>query len=160
MLKRKLRLMLDTNVWLEYFTRDGVNPKSSAHLIEKGALEQADLMFAPSTAKDLFYLLPCVFKRAAMDGDKDVSFKPAAWAAVSFMLESATPAPLSAAECNLAAMMRHTFDDYEDNLLLASAETSECDLVVTRDRQLLAHFPETCVTPERAVELVEQRVAK
>lgn len=76
------------------------------------------------------------------------------------MLELATPAPLSAAECNLAAMMRNTFDDYEDNLLLASAETAECDLVVTRDRQLLSRFPEACVTPERAVELVEQQAAR
>lgn len=156
MLKAPLRLMVDTCVWIEYFTGAGADPQASKGLVEQAAAGRADLLFAPSTAKDVFYLLPRILRRAVGTGTEGVSFQPAAWAAVDFMREMATPGPLGAVECNLAAMMRDMFDDYEDNLVFASAETSECDFIVTYDRRFLSRFPEVCIRPQRVLELLER----
>lgn len=157
MLKKKPQLMIDTNVWLEYFTRSGQNPQAAKRLMEHAAEDHATLLYTPSTAKDVFYLLPRIMRRAASPADKDISFQPAAWAAITFMRDVATAGPLSAAECSLAAVMRTMFGDFEDNLIFACAETSECDFIVTHDQRFLERFPEVCITPKRAVELIELR---
>ena len=72
------------------------------------------------------------------------------------MLELATPSPLGLFECTLARSLRSKFKDYEDNLILASSESAKADYIVTRDGLLLQRFPESCITPERADELISQ----
>ncbi len=64
---------------------------------------------------------------------------------------------LSLGECELARMMRSRFDDFEDNLIVAAANTANADHIVTNDRGMLERMPKACITPERAVELVELR---
>lgn len=154
---RASRLLLDTNVWLDYFLGEGPSIQAIQKLIEAGVSGRTALLYAPTSAKDLFYLIPRRLLRSdSSSGAKPpASYRPAAWACVERMMELAVAAPLSYAECELARMLRTVFGDFEDNLIIAAAETAKADYVVTGDRQLLAAAPEACVTPDRALALVE-----
>lgn len=151
-LMRAKTLLLDTNVWIDYFMGEGGSLEAIKRLMAAGAVGELTLLYAPTSAKDMFYLIPRRLRRRD-DVPGDVSFAPAAWACVSRMMELACAAPLSAAECELARKLGTRFGDFEDGLVLASAETAQADFIVTNDRAFLAAVPEACITPERAVEL-------
>ena len=149
------RLLLDTNVWLDYFMNDGPHIDAIERIIAEGLSERILLLYAPTSAKDLFYLLPRRLR--AKDGENETSAasrRSAAWTCVERMMDIGAAAPLSQAECELARMMRPSFDDLEDNLVIAAAETAGADYVITSDRRLLAAAPEACITPERAIDLL------
>lgn len=141
------RLLVDTNVWLDYYLQEGAfdNVRRLVELAEAGKI---DLLYAPTTAKDVFYILPRRLARRNVNGI-NASFGPAAWACVEHMMQVATASPLSMAECEMARM-----PDLEDNLIIASGDTADVDYVVTSDRRMLETMPEVCLTPARALELI------
>ena len=110
----------------------------------------------PTSAKDVFYIVPRRLKRAVEgDGCSSASYNEVAWACLEAMMNLGTAAPLSFAECELARMLKNTYNDFEDNLILASGETAQADYVVTNDGGMLKSMPETCVTPARALILAQ-----
>ena len=143
---RARSLLLDTNVWLDYFLGTGPSIDDISRIVERGA----------EGAVELFYILPRRLRRACANGAQadEASFRSVAWACVEHMMELACAAPLSHAECQLARMLRGEFGDFEDDLILAAAETAKVDYIVTNDRALLRSVPEACVTPERACRLL------
>ena len=153
---RARSLLLDTNVWLDYFLGTGPSIDDISRIVERGAEGTVDLFYTPTSAKDLFYILPRRLRRACANGAQadEASFRSVAWACVERMMELACAAPLSHAECQLARMLRGEFGDFEDDLILAAAETAKVDYIVTNDRALLQSVPEACVTPERACRLL------
>lgn len=157
-MSRRMRLLADTNIWLAYFLKYEQLYEPCARIVEAAADSRIDLFVAPSTVKDVFYLVPRALRRMdAQDGRESVSYRPAAWACIEFMLDAATPAPQSMAECEGARMLRQTIGDFEDGLILASAETIDADFILTYDRELLKQLPEVFITPARALELMELR---
>lgn len=112
-----------------------------------------DLLYAPTTAKDVFYILPRRLARRNANGI-NVSFASASWACIEHMMQVATASPLSLAECEMARMLGKRMPDLEDNLIIASGETADVDYVVTSDRRMLEAMPEVCLTPARALEMI------
>lgn len=154
------RLLLDTNIWMYYFLGEEPFRDEIVQLIALGQTDQLDLLFAPTTAKDLFYLIPRALRRM-MVAEKgrpaehdDLALREAAWGCLERMFDLAVPAPQGAAECNFARMLRGEVRDFEDGMIFAAAETAEADYVVTLDGELLSKIPEVFVTPVRALELL------
>ena len=155
---RPKTLLLDTNVWLAYLLAQGPHAEDSRKLIEYAGLHNIALLYAPSTLKDVFRLVPRILRRdalAAGEYEEGMSFDFAAWACVRTMTEVAAAAPLSIAECDMAWMLRNMHGDFEDNLVIAAAETCNADYVVTNDVELSKHFAPVCITPEQALRLCE-----
>lgn len=150
------RLLFDTNVWLDYFFCRSESIEAINKLIASSFDDELVLMYAPSSAKDLFYLIPRYLGRLEESGKEcsAASRKAVAWACLEKMMELAVAAPQSFAECELARMLKGAHDDFEDNLIIAAAETAEVDYVVTEDGRLRAAMPEVCISPERAFELM------
>ena len=137
---RASRLLLDTNVWFDYFMGEGRSLQAIQGLIEAGLDGRNGYPpYAPTSAKDLFYLIPRRLRSTdpTRRREASASYRPAAWACVERMMELATAAPLSHAECELARMLRSTFGDFEDNLIVAAGETRKADDIVTNDKPLL-----------------------
>lgn len=146
-------VLLDTNVWLDYFMGEGPNLQDISRLIAIAEGGSLSLLYAPTSAKDLFYLIPRRLRRRG--GDDGVSYAPAAWACLGRMMEIASAAPLSFPECELARMLRRKYPDFEDNLIIAAAETADVDYIVTQDQAFIRQVPEACITPARALELID-----
>ena len=157
MRNEKKRLLLDTNVWVAYYLG---TPKLGAEVTGLiGACIRCDveLFFAPTTLKDVFYIIPRELKRAEQPGDPATgpeSRRAAAWACVRHMDEIAAPAPFTGVECDLAQMLRSMNADLEDNIVMACAETCHADYVVTYDGQLIEAFSPSCITPKQALSAV------
>lgn len=147
------RLLVDTNVWLDYYLQEGAFDEAK-RLVELAEAGKIDLLYAPTTAKDVFYILPRRLARRNANGI-NVSFVSASWACIEHMMQVAAASPLSLAECEMARMLGKRIPDLEDNLIIASGETADVDYVVTSDRRMLEAMPEVCLTPARALEMIE-----
>lgn len=139
-------------IWLYYFLGEDAYKHEIMDLIASGQDDGVDIRFTPTTAKDLFYVLPRALRRAGAIGP-DETMSSIAWGCLERMFEFATPAPQSAAECHIARMLRSTIPDFEDAMIIAAAETVGADYIVTLDKELLWDMPEVCVDPARAREL-------
>lgn len=150
------RFLLDTNVWIDYFC--GNDPDGSiAGLLELSVRGAIDILYAPTSAKDVFYIIPRRLKRAQMsEGCSRESYNSVSWACLEAMMELGVAAPQSFAECEMAKMLRGSYCDFEDNLIMAAGETAKADFVVTSDRGMLESMPEACMTPARALELARR----
>ena len=155
-LMRASRLLLDTNVWVDYFHGVGPGVAAIEEIVSRGLKGKVHLLYAPTSAKDVFYLISRRLRQTdARGSSSSASFTAAASACVRRMMEVADAAPQSYAECELACLLRSNFDDFEDNLIIAAAETDKADYVVTSDRLFLQALPEACITPDRAVALLD-----
>ena len=146
------RMLMDTNVWLDYYLEEGAFAEAK-RLVELAEAEKIDLLYTPTTAKDLFYIIPRRLRLRIPDRS-DVPLAPASWACIEHMMQVATASPLSLGECEMARMLGKRMPDLEDNLIIASADTANADYVVTSDRRMIAAMPEVCITPARAIELI------
>jgi predicted nucleic acid-binding protein len=146
-------LLLDTNVWLDYFLREGQSVEAIERVIALGFEGRFTLTYAPTSAKDVFFIIPRRLRLRSEDPAASESYLPAAWACVSFMMEHAATAPQALGECELARMMRGSFPDFEDNLIVAAAQSAKASYIVTNDKKMLAAMPEFCIAPERVLEL-------
>ncbi len=148
-------LMLDTNIWIGYLLAEPPHGEVILKLIDSALEHNITLIYAPTTLKDVFFIVP---RRMRADDNNEAgkaSYAPAAWACIRKITEIAVAAPQALAECELAWMLRNTHGDLEDNLVIAAAETCNADYVVTYDKQMLERFAPACITPEQALKLLE-----
>ena len=151
-------LLIDTDVWIDYFlgSREAIDRITA--LFGMAADRGIALAYAPTSLKDVFYIIPRRLRAMAIaEGDAfdERSFLPVAWSCVRKITEIGVAAPQALAECELAWMLRGTHGDLEDNLVIAAAETCNADYVVTDDSEMLEHFSPACITPEQALRLLE-----
>ena len=151
-------LLLDTNVWISFFIEGDSSHDETVRLLEEATSHNVTLSYTASTLKDVFYIVPRRARAQAVAAGFDVSnatFSPICWACAEKMTEIAVAVGQSLPECSLAWMLRSEHPDLEDNLIMAAAETSNVDFVVTYDRDMLEHFSPACITPAQALRLLE-----
>lgn len=51
------RLLLDTNVWLDYFHGVGPGVAAIEEIVSRGLKGKVHLLYAPTSAKDVFHLI-------------------------------------------------------------------------------------------------------
>ena len=71
------------------------------------------------------------------------------------MTEIATAARVAEPECQLARMLKSRHTDFEDNLIMAIADSCDVDYVLTYDQQLIEHFRPACITPDELLNALE-----
>ena len=154
---RRQTFVVDTSVWLSFLIRDEYGYEEAKRFFLEAEKRGAQLLYTATSLKDVFYLVPRRLRARVVDpegSEGEVSFAPAAWACVRTMTEIAIAAPLALPECDLAWMLRNKHDDFEDNLIIAAAETCDADYVVTYDKRLLERFAPVCITPAQAMGLL------
>lgn len=155
---RPKTLLIDSNVWIDYFVRSEKTGEMACAFMCAAMRNEVTLVYTPSTLKDVFYIIPRRLRAQAISEGDDVTgitFAPSAWACVRAMTEMAVAATTALPECELAWMLRHQHGDFEDNLIIAAAETCGADYVVTYDRALIEHFAPVCITPEQALNILQ-----
>lgn len=146
-------LLLDTNVWLDYY--DAARPRHAESLALCSYAKQNDipLLYAVHCAKDIFFLLNASLKRDILASKGIVSesdalaAREAAWGALEHLRQEAFAASADESDVWLASKYRCLHDDFEDNLLFAAAQRSNAAFLVTNDEQLIKHSPVPTLTP-------------
>ena len=158
-------LLLDTNVWLDYYLATRPGHQTARRLIERACACDVELLYTVGGSKDLYYLVALYFKRTARaagaTGSDELSPEHAqaaaqtAWACVNHLDEIATAVGCDQSDVWTAHKQRPIHPDYEDDLVIAAALRVPGTCLVTSDVQLIAHAPVAALTPADALTYLE-----
>ena len=158
-------LLLDTNVWLDYYLATRAEHQTACDLIERACACDVELLYTVGGSKDLYYLVALYFKRAARaadaEGSGELSSEQAqaavqtAWACVDHLDEIATAVGCDQSDIWMARKQRKLHPDYEDDLVIAAALRAQGACLVTSDAQLVAHAPVAALSPADALAYLE-----
>ncbi len=157
-----LKLLIDTNVWMDYFSGRSDRTANVVHLIEIADASELIALFASSlSVKDVSYLVSaaikkeCRRKNGSLSDSAIAAADETAWACVRQMRELALIAPVGADEVLDSFVFRHHHNDFEDDLMLGVANRIDVDYVVTEDKNLIKHTNGVCINVDQALRLVE-----
>lgn len=158
-----IKLLVGTNIWLDYFLARSSHHKAVAEFIGKATEREDIVLFVTSLSlKDIAYLLASQMKQDVRNAEKNVTADIAAaarevsWACVRDVLDKALVAPIGSTEVLSACTLRHLHDDFEDDLILAATEASGAHGLMTHDRQLAQHASQICISAEEGLELLAE----
>ena len=129
------RILVDTNVWLDYFIPSRRGRSVAIEFLRDACTAQVDLLYAATSSKDLFYLISSEHK---------------AWYRRDVLSQLATPVPCDLSDIWMASKQRNLHSDYEDDLIIAAAIRAQADLLVTNDVKLCSHAPVAAMSAEDA----------
>lgn len=155
-----LRLLVDTNVWIDYFLARDDRCAAATRLISLAdASEAVALYVASHTIKDIAYILAATMKEQARRCDGRLTEEVAAaarevaWGCVRTMLDHVIVVPVGQPEILQAFTYRSVHDDLEDDIILGAAHRAGVDYIVTHDKPLARHSPIPCLDVGQALAL-------
>lgn len=143
----EVTLLLDTNVWIDYFSPWRQGHELACKLLATSVEQGVDLLFAVSSSKDVYYQVQVGYKWAAkrcegtLTEEKALAARETAWGCVRWMSEIANPVGCDMSDVWLAQKQKAVHMDYEDDLIIAAAIRSKATQLVTNDRSLVMHAP-------------------
>lgn len=151
-------LLVVTNVWVDYYLGSRAGSKAAAELFAYTQEASITLAYPAQSIKDVFYIIHQQLKRELKDANGDtlsqeqsLSCAETAWACVLHMAEMGVAAPLGEAQIWLASHYRDIHEDFEDCLILATAKTTDANLLVTNDADLLRKAPLAALSTKDAL---------
>lgn len=158
--KRVLKLLIDTNVWLDYFLGRTNATEPITELFSRAAEAEDVALFSSSlSAKDVYYILGRTLKDDARRGgaltpEAIAGADETAWACVRLIRQKSIIASVGADEVFDSFMFKQHHNDFEDDLVLGVANRIDADYVVTEDKNLIKHTNGICINAEQALRLV------
>lgn len=156
------KLLLDTNVWVDYYLGRSAGCAAATRLLGRVQGSEAFAAYVAShTVKDLAYILAGSMKDYARERDgmltpeKSAAAREVAWGCVRDLVERVLVVPVGQAEIIQAFTFKGVHDDLEDDIILAAAYRADVDYIVTHDKALARHAPVPCIGVEQALALVE-----
>lgn len=146
-------VVIDTNVWVDNYLTNRPGHGAAEELLARLWKEKATIAFCPVSAKDVFFVTAQELKRECRQGLGTLSEADAlacneiAWGCVQNMMDNAVAANIGQAEMWLAVKYKRLHGDFEDNLIMAAAQSAEADYFVTNDQALLGKCPVNAFTP-------------
>lgn len=154
-------LLIDTNVWLDYYLPDRAGSDKATSLMSFALARDCPLLYPTAIVKDVFYLTANTFKwdaraqKGALSADDAATATEIAWGCVSNMRENATAVGADESDVWLACKLRGIHDDLEDNLVIAAAQRAKATYLVTNDETLIKHAPVATLTPDDALGMLQ-----
>lgn len=158
--KRTLKLLIDTNVWLDYFLARTNATRPIVELFSRAAEAEDIVLFSSSlSVKDVYYILGRTMKANARRGgaltpETIAGADETAWACIRLIRQKSIIASVGADEVFDSFVFRHHHNDFEDDLILGVANRIDADYVVTEDKNLIKHTNGVCIDAHQALRLV------
>ena len=162
-MSQRLAMLLDTNVWLDYYLPWRRGSTKARRLIEHAVEHNQTLAYAVPSIKDVFYMTAAEHKnveRAATGTLSESAAKAAAvtaWGCVNNMQGVACAVPLDHTDVWVASKQRALHGDFEDDLVIAAAMRGKVDYLVTNDEKLLRHCPVAALSASDMCKVLEMR---
>lgn len=159
-------LLLDTNIWLDYYMADRRRHDAAFALVDALLSHEIDPLFAVTSIKDVFYLVQLGFNRAArsslepeeaLSESQLLAARECAWSCASHMQKIAFAVGLDASDIACAMRQKNIHPDLEDDLVIAAMVCSRADLLVTNDDKLLRHCPVAALDARDALSWLRDR---
>lgn len=160
-----LKLLIDTNVWLDYFFGRTRRYRAVTELMSKACGREDVLLCAASLSlKDVAYLVESSLNSQVRGEGRDVTpeiaaaAKETAWGCVRSVMERAYIVPIGYNEALQAFTLKRTHNDFEDDLIIGAAQLIDADYVVTYDELLARRSPVLCLDVEGALAILSRGV--
>ena len=140
-------LMLDTCIWVNSQIGTNNGHEAARDLIVTARKQGMILGIAPHSLANVFYIVHRHLRRLdatsqkSVPGDAAAAAKETAWAVISNILDYATVIGADGSDARIAELHKAIHDDFEDDLIIASARRMNADLVVTDDLSFINHSP-------------------
>ena len=161
MVSQRPSLLIDTNVWLDYFLPDRAGGKEAIDLIVFAFEYEFPLLYPAAIVKDVFYVAVSTFKRIAraekgsLTQSDAVTATETAWGCVNSMRKQATAVGADESDLWTACNLRSIHNDLGDNLVVAAAQRADATYLVTNDEALIKHAPVAALAPADALALLK-----
>lgn len=156
-----LRILVDTNVWLDYFLGERAGSADALAFLRTARAAGASLLYPASSATDLFYIICAELKRAVARergavGETDaLAIREIAWSCLGTLRELACAVGMDESDVWLATKFRALTDDFEDGVVLAAAQRAQADYLVTGDTALIAKANVAALAPRDMLAVLE-----
>lgn len=160
-----LKILLDTNVWLDRLLPGRQGYEAAREIIESSIDADAELLYAMHTLNDVFFEVGVNNKRWVRASYGDVSEQWAhvindrCWECVDDITKVASAIGADGPDVFVARHLRNLHPDFEDDMVLAAARRAEVDYLVTSDRQLIQKADVVALTPEDMLAVLRERQA-
>lgn len=160
-------VLLDTNIWLDYYLAGREGHAASFAIIDFMLCHEMAPLYAVSSIKDVFHIVRLGLKRAALSdphcsgkltSSQLISAREGAWACVDHMQSIATAVGADSSDVAYAIKQKGIHPDFEDDLVIAACCRADVDLLVTNDERFLRHCPVAALDARDALEWMEARV--
>lgn len=162
MTDRSIKLLLDTNVWIDTFVATRPRHASACRLLDLALEKEVTLLYTPTSMKDVHYLVAAELKQgmrasniAPSTADYEI-IANTAWEHVDNMSKIGTAVGCDESDLWLARKYQGIHPDLEDNLIIAAAQRANADYLVTSDEKLILHSPVAALSPTDALALLQQ----
>lgn len=161
MIEGKPCLLLDANVWLDFYIAGRAGFDVARRFMRSAIEHEAVLMYPTRILADVFYEIRRDAKKwFRADGITvtDVvgrACRDHAWDCVKDMNELAIAVGMDGSDVWLALKLQGLNADLEDNFVLAAAERARADYLVTSDRQLIQKATVAALTPQDMCAVLE-----
>ncbi len=158
---RQMRVLVDTNVWVDQFVPERPGQQHSLRFIELACDKDVILLYPACILKDVFYLITNECKKLVRQQSGSLTEQDArsaqtyAWGCIEAIQELALPIGTELVDIRMATVWRRVNGDFEDNLVRAAAQRCEADLLVTWDKGMLAKRVVPTATPTGALAEIE-----
>ena len=155
-----VRILVDTNVWLDHYLDRGARHDDAQRLVEAAADERAVLYVTDGILKDFFFVFQRTLRAAYRAEGLEVTsslaaaIEETAWGCLRSLMHVAIVVPMGTADVWQAFTYRRTHGDFEDDLLVAAARRAGADFIASSDAELARRSPITCL-PAAKVPLPE-----
>ncbi|WP_080800011.1 type II toxin-antitoxin system VapC family toxin [Arabiibacter massiliensis] len=165
MASQQSTLLVDTNVWLDYYLPNRPGHAEALSFILFAYEHGYPLLYPAAIVKDVFYLTANAFKRDMRNETGTLTERDAAaasagaWGCVLHLREQATAVGADESDLWMACKLRSVHNDLEDNLIVAAAERASATYLITNDEALIKHSPVAALTPSDALALLQAKMA-
>ncbi len=152
----QIKVLFDTNVWLDRFLRDRPKGALCRRLIEQCATRSDDIaiLYPLHTLNDVFWFVTRDIKKWVIESYGELTEAGArlsnarAWESIDVMSELGTPVAADVSDVWFARKLRSVHPDFEDDMVLAAAERAHVDYLVTSDERLILKATVAALKPE------------
>ena len=155
-----MRLMIDTNVWLDNYCGWHEGNASCRDLLKLARRRGYELYYPVHALKDALYLIGIEYKRqvrgltGTLTEAQATAAQETALGCIRNLMELATAVGADGSDIWLAEKYLPIHHDFEDNLVLAACKRIKADYLITKDAKLIKNADVLAKTPAQMVELM------
>lgn len=154
-------ILLDTNVWIDYFVPSRAGFETAKRLVYAIAKSGCELVYSAHSLADLAYIVGQSQKADLRNAKVEITDATAlaiaeyAWGCVDAMDVLATAIPFDTRTIWLARKLKHTNLDFEDCLILATCQLANVSYLVSNDSRLKDKAPLAALSPSDMLSYLE-----
>lgn len=156
-----IQILLDTGVWLDFFISGRAGSATAIRLVRDAVGRGVRLLYPARAVCDLFYEIRRDAANWVRSSASEVSrddlraCQDYAWACLEDLREMADAVAVDDSDIWVALRYRTLSEDLEGNFVLAAAQRSGADYLVTTDRVLLAKATVAALAPQDMLKVLE-----